>query len=417
MTANPVANPRQFAAEEEVRAMLRLPVIAKARSQAGALWKIAYGEDVPAEAAGSFEQAMDEYVGNYLFKAAACDPAVPGFVRNFMAAYAWRGTEVPGARMGGDNPNNCYRLAGIAHGGRYVVRLTPAGRAPAHVSFTLVGNWGTSVTIQTLELALLDREADGSAVITIDDRPAAGRPNHLTTAPHVKFLFVRDSLADWAAETPLALEIVRVDDAVAPKLSLEDKAERAAFRLIEEVPLYYWFTRLGTGRKPNRLDPPQPVGSIGGLVTQRSTLGRFRLAQDEAAILRYDPAGAAYCSVALYSWWFQSIDAETRQTSLTATMSTPNADGTVTCVVSARDPGIANWVDTTGLANTLPLIRWQGLPTQPVRHEPAFDLRVVPFDRLDAALAGEGGRLGAGGRAVQLAARQAAYRRRITPSA
>ena len=403
---NPIANPRQFAAEDEVRAMARLPVITQARAQAAALWKIAFGEDVPAEALSGFDSAMDEYVGNYLFKAAACDPAVPGFVRNFMAPYHWQGQDVPGARMGGDNPDNCYRLAGIAHGGRYVVRLAPIGRAPAHVSFTLVGNWGTSVTIQTLELGGLERDADGSAVITIDAQPAAGRANHLTTAPHVKFLFVRDSLGDWAEETPLALTIARVDDAVVRPLSLEEKAERAAFRLLEEVPLYYWFTRLGSGRPANRLDQPVPVGNVGGLITQASSLGRFRLGPDEAAILRYHPAGADYTSIALYNWWFQSIEAHARQTSLTAAMSERNADGSVTCVVSAQDPGIANWIDTAGLTQTLPLVRWQGLPKIPIGAGPQLDLQIVPF----AEISGAGGR-------IDIAARAAAYRRRITPTA
>ena len=84
MTRNPIANPGQFAAEEEVRAMWRLETIRTARARSGMLWKTAYGDHVPEEAHATFEQAMDEYVTNYLFKAAACDAAHPRFVRNFM---------------------------------------------------------------------------------------------------------------------------------------------------------------------------------------------------------------------------------------------------------------------------------------------------------------------------------------------
>lgn len=414
MTENPIANPDQFAAEEEVRAMLSLPSIKAARAKAEAHWRIGHGEAMPTDQRDALPPAVDEYVANYLFKAAACDTVRPRFVRNFMAPYRWNGTEVPGARMGGDNPDNCYRLAGIAHGGSYVVRLAPIGRDPAHVSFTLVGNWGTSVTIQTLELHLLERAADGSATITIDDRPAAGRPNHMTTAPHVKFLFVRDSLADWANETPLALAIERLDPPGSASPSIEERATRAALRLIEEVPLYYWFHRLSSGRSANVIDPPFCPAGVGGLVTQASAIGRFHLPPDQAAIVKYDPAGAGYAAMSLVSWNYHSIEAHERQSSLAMAMSASAADGSITCVVSARDPGIANWIDTGGLIDTLPLVRWQGLPATQVRDGPQLRCEIVPFDALDARLPTDVARVGGEQRAAQLSARRAAYRRRIT---
>lgn len=413
MNRNPLCNADQFAAEDEVRAMWDMPVIRDARAHAAQLWRVAYGEDVPAEAWAAFETAMDEYVANYLFKAAACDPAYPRFVRNFMAAHDGPGGPVPGARMGGDNVDNCYRLAAIAHGAGYVVRIMPVGVPPAHVSFTLVGNWGTSVTIQTIEYYDLERADDGSAAITIDDRPADGRRNHMMTAPNVKFLFVRDTMADWATETPLDLAIERVAGLPTAPLSIEEKAARAAFRLIEEVPLYYWFTRLFSARPINTLTDPGAVTGVGGLMKQASAMGRLQLKPDQAAIIRYDPAGAAYCALALHNWWFQSIDAGDRQSSLTAAMSHVGADGWVTCVACARDPGIVNWIDTTGLRDTLPLIRWQGLPGTSVRDGPRADMRIVAFDRLEGELPAGVERLDAEGRGGDLAARVVAYRRRL----
>lgn len=410
---NPLANDDQFAAEADVAAMWQLPEIQKVRAHAGALWRLAYGEDVPDGASPCFEAAMDEFVTNYLFKAAACDPFHPRFVRDFMAAYAWSGQVVPGARMGGDNPDNCYRLAGIAHGSAYRVHGHPVACEPANVSFTLVGNWGTSVTVQTVELADFVRDADGGFIITIDDQPADGRPNHMTTTPQVKFLFVRDSMANWAIETPLALSIERLGNEAPAPLTLAQKAERAASRLTEEVPLYYWFTRLFSGRPANSMTNPAAVASIGGLVTQASSGGRLDLGPEDAAIIRYDPAGASYCGPVLYDWWFRSIDAAERQSSLTAAMSQVDNDGWVTCVACARDPGVYNWLDTGGLLHSLALIRWQELPTNPVRGGPAIDLRIVHFDQLDAELPATIARIDAAGRAKQWAARKSAYSRRI----
>lgn len=411
---NPIANPDQFAAEQDVRAMLALPVVTKARAQSAMMWRIAHGQEVPVEAEPHFEAAMDEYVANYLFKAATCDPAQPRFVRNFMAPYHWNGADVPGARMGGDNPDNTYRLAAIAHGGRYRLVARPAGTEPAHASFVLVGNWGTSVSIATTELHRLVRGADGGAIITIDDQPANGRPNHLTTAPHVKFLFVRDSMMDWATESPLDLAIERLDTPTAAPLSLEECAERAAFRLIEEVPLYFWFSRLSSGQPINRVTTPVKTANLGGLVTQATSISRLQLRPDKAAIYRFDPAGAAYCSLSLLGWWYHSIDAGARQSSLTAAMASANSDGSITCVVSARDPGIHNWIDNGGFEHVMPLNRWQGLPTAELRDGPVAECQIVDFDQLEDALAPEIDRIDATARVAQLAARIASYDRRIS---
>lgn len=411
--SNPIANADQFAAEEEVRQMWGLPQTRAARAHAAQLWRVGHGTDIPDGLLAEFDAAMDGWVSNYLFKAAAMDPAHPRLVRNFMPAYSWGGREVPDARMGGDNPDNCYRLCGIAHGGRYRLEGRVVGEAPAQASFTLVENWGTSVTAHTVELADLERAPDGSFVITIDDQPANGRANHLTTTGRVKFLFIRDSMMDWARESPLDLSITRLDDERRAPLSLEERLEEALRRMKEEVPLYYWFFRLSAGQAVNTMPQPIRTASVGGLVTQASSLGRLHLADDQAAVIRFDPAGADYCSLNLVMWWYRSIDAHLRQSGLTAAMAHPSGDGTITCVVSKRDPGIANWIDTGGYADLLPMVRWQGLPQLSRGEGPRHWLDIVPFAEIDRHLPDDVQRIDAAGRRAQLASRQAAWNRRI----
>ena len=43
-----------------------------------------------------------------------------------------------------------YRLTGIEHTGRYRLTVVPRATEPASTTFTLVANYGTSKTIQTL---------------------------------------------------------------------------------------------------------------------------------------------------------------------------------------------------------------------------------------------------------------------------
>lgn len=411
---NPIANPGQFAAEEEVLAMWAQPQTKAARDHCAQLWRVGHGADVPAEVEPLFDAAMDGWIGNYLFKAAAMDPVRPRFVRNFMPAYTWNGHDVPDARMGGDNPDNCYRLCGIAHGGRYRISGRVVDARPAQVSFTLVENWGTSMTVQTVELPGIEVAEDGGFTITIDDQPAAGRPNHLTTSPRVKFLFIRDSMMDWTRETPLQLEIERLDTPAVSPPSFEARLDEALRRAREEVPLYFWFFRLSAGKAINTMQQPIRPGSVGGLVTQASSIGRLRLEDDQAAVVRFDPAGAAYNSIQLVMWWYRSVDAHLLQSGLTAAQAQVSGDGTITTVVSARDPGVANWVQTGGFKDLLPMIRWQGLPATQQRQGPIHWLEIVPLAELDRHLPADVARIDAAGREAQIAARHAAWSRRIS---
>jgi hypothetical protein len=410
---HPVHTDAQAAAEEAVRAMWQMPDVKVARLRIGGLWQLAYGIDRPTQQVPEFDNAMDEYLTNYLFKAAASDACNPGFVRNFMPAHRRAGQDVPGARMGGDNPNNCYRLAGIAHGERYIVRGWTSGRAPANVSFSLVGNYGTSVTVDLIEDHQLLIEPDGTFVITIDSEETSGRANHLRTAPHVKFLFVRDSMADWTRESPFGLTIERVGGEVCAPISHEEIAARAIFRAAEDVPLYYWFSRLGRGEPVNIPCAPRGSASLGGLTTQAGSNGWLHLEDDEAAIIEFDPAGAAYASVVLYDWWMRSIDPWKHQSSLTNAMVPPAPDGRCTCIASVQDTGYAAWLDSGGLRDMQIIVRWQGLPPETLRVGPTLSVRIVKLEALGTSVSSELLRVTPEQRQAALADRTAAFERRF----
>ena len=175
LAINPIANRDQFAAEETALRVLVLPQLREARKKAAFLWRLAHGVHVSEQALATFDDAMDEWVTNYVLKAVASDANHPRFVRNFMPPHAWAGRTVPGARIGGDNPDNCYRFAAVAHGARYAVHGKTVGPLPASVTFTLVANYGSSVTVQTLEYRALEVAANGTFTILIDAEPPAGR--------------------------------------------------------------------------------------------------------------------------------------------------------------------------------------------------------------------------------------------------
>lgn len=411
---NPIANAGQFAAEADVVAMLGDERVKHARMIVERLFANGYGDRIPEPDRALLGPFCDEYATNWLFKAAASDAQHPRFVRDFMAGHSWHGHDVPAARTGGDNPDNCYRLAGIAHGTSYRVTGQILDRKPANISFTLTANYGTSRTVQTIEDHELEIDGNGAFVITIDDQPANGRPNHLTTAPEVKLLFVRDSMMDWATETPLDLQIERVTPTKADPISLDEMAARGAFRMMDDTHLYFWFQNVWSSRNWNTMAPAASHRGTGGLVTQGLSHGTHRLGPDDVAIVDYNPAGAGYVALQLTEWLYRSLDYHKIQSSLTAAQSVVDGDGRIRLVIAHRDPGVANWIDTGGREHVLSIIRWQNMPAEPVNGGIDSSLTMTTYDGLKAKLPADTTWFDAAQRKAQMDNRLAAYARRIT---
>ncbi|MBB4614316.1 hypothetical protein [Novosphingobium taihuense] len=413
---NPIDNPDQWAAEGDVRAMRQDPRAEAVRSQIARFYGMGYGDRLPEECRPHLDALADEFLTNWFFKAAASDSQHPRLVRNFMPAYEWHGASVPGSRTGGDNPDNCYRLAGIAHGTRYRLTGRLAGGKPANVSIALTNNYGTSPTVELVEDHQLAWQADGSFVVTIDESPSAGRTNHLMTHAGTKFLFVRDSMMDWTDETPLDLSIERLGEARAAPLGLEEMFAEGTAKALSDVYQYFWFQNMLSSLSVNTMPPPQTLAGVGvGLTTQGVTTGHFCLGPDDAAIIDYDPADAGYAAVELTDWLYRSLDYHFVQSSLTAAQSSVDPDGRIRAVIARRDPGVANWLDTGGQANVLMILRWQAMKSQgrPIDAK----LHLTTIDRLRSELPASTVWFDADERAAQIAGRVAAYGRRIARNA
>jgi hypothetical protein len=141
-----------------------------------------------------------------------------------------------------------------------------------------------------------------------------------------------------------------------------------------------------------------------------SSSGHFQLANDEALVLTLDPIGAKYLAVQLASGWLSSLDYLHHTASLNLSQATPNADGTLTLVVAPKDPGVANWLDTTGLHEGTLFVRWQKLPDTLDSHAQGVrSVRLVKVADLDPVMP----RVSPAERKALLAKRAAAYARRF----
>jgi hypothetical protein len=359
---NPIATSDQRSVETRSLHLMEAPEVKSARERAIFRWKAAVRKDPPAEAWAMFDAMIEEYVFNYVIKAANSDANYPKVAQIYAPPHEWFGLKVPGGRVAGDNPDNSYRIIPIAGDARYEITGRRLEQGPSDVTFTLVGDYATSKTLSSLEGRDLAVGADGSFTITVDPQPADGRPNHLQSKPSALFLFIRDSRGDWR-QLPNALKVRRLDPPSAPPLTDQQMAERAAVPIVDDVPLVFWWMRLGSGGDPNTMTKPfHPAVAAGGLASQVNTNGVMHLSEDDAVVVNVHPAGAAFRDIVLQDYWYRTIDYPHHTSSLNMSQGVPNADGTFTYVISIKDPGVYNWLDTVGLHEVMLQHRWQGLP-------------------------------------------------------
>jgi hypothetical protein len=324
---------------------------------------------------------------------------------------------VPGSRYSYDNPDNIYRTIPIDGASRYVIRGQRRGSGPTDVTFSLISNPNSQQTVAILAGKDLVVNADGSYTITVDNQPANGRVNHIQSNVSAKQLFVRNNLGNWNSEAPDALRVERLGPAPARGPKGDWTVSSEAWLNLQESIVDYGVGALGikTYSNPlNTLANPTSSSTLGTLVTQASSFGHFKLADDEVLVATLTTGGAGYFVFPVTDPWSVTVDPIRHQSSLNNRQATANADGSYTLVVSRQDPGVANWVDTVGLHEGSIMVRWQNLPAnRPANGGPTITAQVAKLANLASVLPA-GTRYVTAAERQLLAARLAGYQQRVS---
>jgi len=124
------------------------------------------------------------------------------------------------------------------------------------------------------------------------------------------------------------------------------------------------------------------VSHMGGLVGQFYYEGAYDLQPDEALIVEAKvPAGCTYWSIILTNDLYETTDWYNNQSSLNGAQARVDADGVVRYVVSAKDPGVPNWLDTSGYRSGAIQGRWAECSSNPIP-----TVRKVDFSQIRASL-------------------------------
>lgn len=285
------------------------------------------------------------------------------------------------ARQGLDNPDAIYFNAYLTEGASYVV----SGRrgTSADLSFQIMDGTYSDTGAPQSVAAFDDRELDIAADGTFEWRfgPELGLKKGAT-------LIVREVFDDWNAEERGTLRIQRLDTAGIPRADVtiagvEKRYGVAAKMLVGRIKTWFAFPEWFTYKEPvNTLTAPQ--STPGGLASQFSSLGHYALTPDEAMVVTVPVCEAApYQAIQIGSKWYVSTDYEHHQTSLTRAQSHVDDDGLLRYVISERDPGIANWLETTGHDKGVMMLRWQRVE-RPLSEADGPHVEVMPFAELQS---------------------------------
>ncbi|MEL7208580.1 MAG: hypothetical protein AAGK32_10180 [Actinomycetota bacterium] len=299
-----------------------------------------------------FEHLVDQLSLFFSWEVLHDDPRRPSFHRHNDLASQW----------GGPNADNVYRHARIDPALRYVVR----GRmhscdqflAAIRAGFMHRPTWGTLAQVSASDLGL----GPGS---DIELHLGGDHPDAVEIPDGATMLSIREYYVDWTPEEPALFTIECLDDDGIVDRRTPDPAELAARirRSVDQIEdsLSYWddYLRDHRARRTDNSFAEDTVAPAKGLAVARYEFCFWDLEPDQALVVTCDEPDADYWSAQLYSLGeFEPLDLYGSITSRNHAQSEVSADGRVRFVLSADDPGVPNWLDTTGRAEGLCTLRW-----------------------------------------------------------
>jgi hypothetical protein len=279
--------------------------------------------------------------------------------------------EEPWSQWGGPNPDNVYLRATIDPAATYRVWGDVTGVRDAIISVVEgdmhLDRYGVYAE-RTLQEMDLGPAGEFEMLVSPVDQPGT---NCLVTDPQATLLLVRQFQCDWDRDAIATFHIERADRRGEPAPAPDPTEVALALeRAIEwtERSLRYWsmYSAQAASALPvNEFGPPRTPP--GGAPHIAYGAGRWSLADDEALVVTVDQPDADYWGWTIHTdGLFDSGDFASRQTSLNFEQAHVGADGLVRLVVAARDPGVANWIDTCGHPTGLLVYRYIGARTRPL---------------------------------------------------
>lgn len=276
--------------------------------------------------------------------------------------------------VGQPNSDTLYRSATITPGGVYRLRGQQGS-----LTMAVIGQRGSEVDSTDgkrwhMDINTLQADKDGYFdVVLSTEKPAGYSGDWWPLHPKTRALMLRMVSSDWAGEQGLTIAIERLDiKAEKGRASAETLAQR-----LSQLPTSIGFQagmfidhveQLRQEGYINKLKIMSESNIAGGLLTgQFYYEGVYDLADNEALIIEAThPTECLYRSTILTTELYQTTDSYNNHSSLNDFQSQPDKDGVLRMVVSAKDPGVPNWLDTAGHPLGVIQGRWTDCNSRPI---------------------------------------------------
>ena len=263
------------------------------------------------------------------------------------------------------DPAGSYRLRGT----RGSLRIFKLGQLSASGS----AGAGAVVPLAYNDFNAVPVDADGKYdVLLSPERPAGYTGTWWKLEPKAQALVIRQVAADWTGERDPTIAIERLDKSTlrpregttSLRRRLDGLAQRTANTALFLVAIPGELRKEGF---VNKLKVFDVISGMGGVFGQFYYHGAYDLKEDEALILEAKvPSMCEYYSMILTNDLFETTDWVNNQSSLNDTQSRIDKDGMLRIVISAKDPGVPNWLDTAGHATGVVQGRWTDCNAQPM---------------------------------------------------
>ena len=287
-------------------------------------------------------------------------------------------------KVGGDNPDAEYEFAAID--GQYDYKITGNIGSVRYLGFTFNAGQGTTTRRQFAYLSdkTLELDQDGNFTLILSQEPTDTSGQWIQIPDDASGILVRQYIANRKKEE---LATLNIDVLGSPIQFSPVTDQEIADAIIGTSYAFLSLTTLHHRVLPELMEKTNVFikatsDSLGGAISGNDNLymiGSYQLADDEALIMLVQPPKTRYWNIALESRWHETADYLHRPTSMTLDEVNYNEDGSVEFIVAHKDPGLPNWLDTSGHNFGFITLRWLDALDEDV---PMPELQVINWSDL-----------------------------------
>jgi hypothetical protein len=296
------------------------------------------------------------------------------------------------ARYGGDTPDGVYHGAPVDPNGTYRIIGKAQGGLPITANIQTMSGWWQpgmpNKTVKTQDILNLNLDPDGNFELIVGG-PQRKR-NYLSLDPSITHLMARQYISDDRKQKLYKLSIDRIDQPLSIPRTSEDPAALAkkldnAVGFVKEMSSAFLNTMRFSLSAKNALKPlPEAAKAALGANAQNSYYGgSWDLNDNQALLIEVTPTKAAYWSIVAQNVWMQGLAHESIPAFINMDTAVLDTDGKIRVIVSAKDPGYANWICTGGMRIGLFAVRWNQK-----EGEERMEAKLVNFDEISQAMPG-----------------------------